>query len=147
MAACGSRLRELIRFQLSSDRYRLLKVCRNAAAYDLECPAVCRRLNEPPLGGEHRFDGETHSRREFHRLIQWGLAVFLIDHLIRNMRLHVKLGADAVPAVTMNHRETVPLGNRFNRLSDIVVRLAHLRLPAASFEGFLGALDQLAGGR
>src|SRR5271166_4070491 len=122
----------------SSHRHRLLEVRRESAIAQLDRPAIRRDESESVIGAEHRLDSDA--LPSYQRCWRRGPS-----NLVRDMRLHVKLLANSMPAVTMHNVQVVLLGNRFYCCCDVMRGLARVRLRDASFQSFLGRFDELAG--
>src|ERR1700676_5665509 len=75
---------------------------------ELYRPAVLCDLRESVVRTEHRRDSDPHACLQFHGRSRPG-------DLVRDVRLHVKLLADPVPAIAVNDVEVVLLGDWLTR--------------------------------
>ena len=97
-------------------------------------PVVRQQLHFLAAGVDHRFDGEGHTRHQFHA----GAGTAVMQHLW----VFMKGAADAVPAVFAHHRATVRLGMSLDGVTDIAQAYAGAYQCDALEHAFATEIDQ-----
>src|ERR1017187_10009494 len=101
-------------------------------------PLILQYLSRRPPRVHHRFDGQNHS------FLQPRILVLAV-HVVRDLRLFMELGADAMAHILPHYRKPIRLDVALHRAADVKQPVAGPHLVDGELERFLRHTQQLFG--